>query len=178
MAERGDGIPVAGVVATEPVATTYIVRTEHPQIHLSWGSRMPAKPDKLKIRKRIDVWPLKVVLKADYDTATREFDYGCSVRVRCTRLRCITRFVCVKTFQFFRLSFLNSLSPPPLSLPHPLALPTQKKKTGQTAPWPLLPQHAAPKNRISQKIPSSQLLLSLSLWNMCPSWAQHPPQIH
>jgi len=85
MADYGNGIPIAGVMATESAATTYIVRSEHPQVYLSWGSRMPAKPDKLKIRKRIDVWPLKVVLKADYDTTTREFDYGCSVTVRYTR---------------------------------------------------------------------------------------------
>lgn len=96
MADFGSGVPMA----IEPAATTYIVRSEHPQVYLSWGSRMPAKPDKLKIRKRIDVWPLKVVLKADYDTAKREFDYGCSVSVRCTRLRFARVSVALNIFRF------------------------------------------------------------------------------
>ena len=34
-----------------------------PQIQLSWGSRMPVMPDKLKLRKRIDVFPLRFVLR-------------------------------------------------------------------------------------------------------------------
>jgi hypothetical protein len=100
MADYGNGIPITEVMATEPAATTYIVRSEHPQVYLSWGSRMPAKPDKLKIRKRIDVWPLKVILKADYDTGTREFDYGCSVMVRCIRLRFASVSVALKTSGF------------------------------------------------------------------------------
>lgn len=58
--------------------TRYLLRSDQPQVVLTWGSRMPAKPDKLKLRKRIE-WaplPIRVNLKADYDTETREFSYG------------------------------------------------------------------------------------------------------
>ena len=62
-----------------PHPPVYILRTEHPQVHLSWGSSMSKlKPDKLKLRRRVDAWPLRFVLKADYDTHTKEFSYGCS----------------------------------------------------------------------------------------------------
>lgn len=60
----------------------YLLRTEHPQVHLTWGSAAPAKPDKLKLRKSVTVWPVKFTLKADYSTVTKEIDYGCTARVR------------------------------------------------------------------------------------------------
>ena len=61
--------------------TVYVLRREHPQVQLTWASRFPSKVDKLKLRKRVHLFPVQVTLKADYDTNTREFEYGCSARV-------------------------------------------------------------------------------------------------
>lgn len=66
------------IVEPPPV---YLIRSEHPQIHLSWASHFPQKVDKLKLRKDIKFFPVKITLKADYSTATREFEYGCSAKV-------------------------------------------------------------------------------------------------
>ena len=60
--------------------TVYLLRSDHPQIRLTWASKFPAKVDKLKLRKRINLFPVRVTLMADYDTNTREFEYGCSAK--------------------------------------------------------------------------------------------------
>jgi hypothetical protein len=62
--------------------TIYLLRREHPQIQLTWASKFPRKVDKLKLRKAVTVFPIKVTLKADYDTNTKEFEYGCNAKVR------------------------------------------------------------------------------------------------
>ena len=59
----------------------YILRSEQPQVYLSWGSKMPACPDRLKLRKEVKLWPLKFTLKADYETRSRDFTYGISCKV-------------------------------------------------------------------------------------------------
>lgn len=72
-----------GLHPAPPPPTTRLLRSEHPQIILSSASRFPSKVDKLKLRKIVQIFPVRVTLKADYDTNTREFEYGCSARVRC-----------------------------------------------------------------------------------------------
>lgn len=73
------GIPaVPGLPQPE---TIYLLRREHPQIQLTWASKFPKKVDKLKLRKAVTVFPIKVTLKADYDTNTKEFEYGCHAKV-------------------------------------------------------------------------------------------------
>lgn len=59
----------------------YLLRSEQPQVYLSWGSQMPRAPDRLKLRKVVDFWPVRLTLKADYETRTREFSYGLSCKV-------------------------------------------------------------------------------------------------
>ncbi len=64
--------------------TTYLIRSDRPRVELTWASRFPRQVDRLKLRKHVELWPVPVraTLRADYDTARREFAYGCSVRVR------------------------------------------------------------------------------------------------
>lgn len=62
--------------------TSIILRQESPQIVLSSNSQFPKTLDKLKIRKRVQFFPIRVTLKADYETKNRAFSYGCSVKVR------------------------------------------------------------------------------------------------
>ena len=93
MAATADGVaglrnvppPTITAPALPPTAqeTVYLLRREHPQIQLTWASKFPTKVDKLKLRKQVNIFPIKFTLKADYDTNTREFDYGCSARVSC-----------------------------------------------------------------------------------------------
>ena len=61
---------------------TQLLHCEHPQVLLTWGSQLPVtfKPDKLKLRKHVDLWPIRVTLKADYETRTRDFTYGVSCK--------------------------------------------------------------------------------------------------
>ena len=84
MATGGDGDGINGTLAigNEPQPTVYLLRREQPQVQLTWASKFPSKPDKLKLRKEISVFPIKLTLKADYDTSSKEFDYGCSAKVR------------------------------------------------------------------------------------------------
>jgi hypothetical protein len=73
------GLPAAsGIIQPD---TVYLLRREHPQIQLTWASKFPHKVDKLKLRKAVTVFPIKVTLKADYDTNTKEFEYGCNAKV-------------------------------------------------------------------------------------------------
>lgn len=58
----------------------YVLRRDPPQVHLTWASKFPRKVDKLKIRKRVEIFPVAITLKADYDTNTKEFEYGCSAK--------------------------------------------------------------------------------------------------
>ena len=75
--------------------TVYLLRSDHPQVQVSWGSRLPAKPDKLKLRKYVDMWPIRFTLKADYDTASREFEYGLSCKARTRQcLLCAGHMTC------------------------------------------------------------------------------------
>jgi hypothetical protein len=77
-------ITSAGVAAASNLPqpdTVYLLRREHPQIQLTWASKFPKKVDKLKLRKAVTVFPIKITLKADYDTNTKEFEYGCNARV-------------------------------------------------------------------------------------------------
>ena len=80
----GDPIPAQNGIGTLPFPqpdTVYLLRHEHPQIKLTWASKFPHKVDKLKLRKQIKFFPVKFTLKADYDTNTREFEYGCRAQV-------------------------------------------------------------------------------------------------
>lgn len=51
------------------------------------GPALPAAPqvpralDRLKLRKVINIWPVRFTLKADYETTSREFTYGLSCKV-------------------------------------------------------------------------------------------------
>lgn len=72
----------SGILPDGAADTVYVLRREHPQVQLTWASKFPSKVDKLKLRKAVTLFPVKVTLKADYDTNTREFEYGCSARVR------------------------------------------------------------------------------------------------
>jgi hypothetical protein len=82
-----NGAGLSGVMDPLRAADTiYVLRSEHPQVQLTYASRFPQKVDKLKLRKVVKVFPIKITLKADYDTNTREFDYGCSAKVGCQLL--------------------------------------------------------------------------------------------
>jgi len=63
------------------IGRSMVLRRDSPQILLSSSSRFPNTLDKLKIRKRVNLFPLRVTLKADYETSNRAFTYGCSVKV-------------------------------------------------------------------------------------------------
>ena len=94
---------MAEAIGTDPFATPpatpalpqpdtiYVLRQEHPQIQVTWGSKFPAKVDKLKLRKQVKVFPVKFTLKADYDTNTREFEYGCRAQVSNINIVFLTR---------------------------------------------------------------------------------------
>jgi hypothetical protein len=69
-------------VGPHPGAAVYVLRSEQPQVYLSWGSQLPRALDRLKLRKVVTLWPLKFTLKADYTTHSREFSYGVSCKVR------------------------------------------------------------------------------------------------
>ena len=62
--------------------SVFTLRREQPQIMMSWASMFPKKFDKLKLRKRLKVWPVRITLKAEFDTTTNGFDYGWSIKVR------------------------------------------------------------------------------------------------
>ena len=53
--------------------------TQHPEVSVTWGSTFP---DKVKFRKLVGVWPLRLKLRADYCRVSRSFEYGCSCKVR------------------------------------------------------------------------------------------------
>jgi hypothetical protein len=91
-----------------PHETVYLLRREHPQVALTWSSKFPQKVDKLKLRKRIHLFPVSITLKADYDTNTREFEYGCSVKVS-EQLFSICFFVVVHVRPLIAL-YCNSVS--------------------------------------------------------------------
>lgn len=61
--------------------TSMMLRRDSPQIILSSNSQFPKTLDKLKIRKRVQFFPIRVTFKADYETKARTFTYGCSVKV-------------------------------------------------------------------------------------------------
>ena len=67
----------------------YVLRSESPKVELTWGSRMPAKPDKLKLRKRVDlgIVPIRFNMKVGwYDwraPASENISRGGSVRWAC-----------------------------------------------------------------------------------------------
>eukprot|EP00884_Botryococcus_braunii_P022070 jgi/Botrbrau1/8547/Bobra.0359s0011.1 len=50
---------------------------QHPELVLSWAASFP---DKLKFRKRLNLWPLQFILRADYSRRSRSFSYGCSCK--------------------------------------------------------------------------------------------------
>ena len=82
--EYNESVETASVSghADGEVGRSMVLRRESPQILLSSSSRFPSTLDKLKIRKRVHLFPLRVTLKADYETSSRSFTYGCSVKVR------------------------------------------------------------------------------------------------
>lgn len=61
-------------------SSSIVLRREAPTVVLSSNSTFPRSVDKLKLRRRIHVFPLRVTLKADWAVATRDFTYGCSVK--------------------------------------------------------------------------------------------------
>jgi hypothetical protein len=75
-------LPGGGNAGPRTPDTVYIVRRDSPRVELTCVSSFPAKPDRLKLRKDIMIFPVKLTLKADYVTETREFVYGMSARVR------------------------------------------------------------------------------------------------
>ena len=54
--------------------------TQHPEVFVTWGSTFP---DKIKLRKLVGIWPLRLKLRADYCRVSRSFEYGCSCKARC-----------------------------------------------------------------------------------------------
>ena len=60
--------------------TSSLVLRRSPMVVLSSNSTFPRSFDKLKIRRRINVFPLRLTLKADWEVATRNFVYGCSLK--------------------------------------------------------------------------------------------------
>ncbi|KAL4854252.1 putative oxidoreductase YhdF [Chlorella vulgaris] len=69
--------------AVEPPETRYLLRSEHPQVAVTWSTALISdrpKPDTLKLRKRVHAWPLEFTFRADYHTETRVFDYGLTCR--------------------------------------------------------------------------------------------------
>jgi hypothetical protein len=61
--------------------SSVVLRREAPTVLLSSNSQFPRSGfDKLKLRRRINVFPLRITLKADWAVATRDFTYGCSVK--------------------------------------------------------------------------------------------------
>ncbi len=44
---------------------------------ITWGSTFP---DKVKFRKLVGIWPLRLKLRADYCRVSRSFEYGCSCK--------------------------------------------------------------------------------------------------
>lgn len=85
-----------GVVAIPAPAPPHVpppphvlLRSEHPQVELSWSTALFSdrpKPDTLKLRKRVHAWPLEFTFKADYHTASREFSYGMMCRDQLIRV--------------------------------------------------------------------------------------------
>lgn len=76
-------VPVHSVEQANPQPRVMRLRSDHPQVELSWGTQLFSdrpKPDVLKLRKRVTAWPLEFTFKADYTTATREFSYGVMCR--------------------------------------------------------------------------------------------------
>lgn len=60
MAEGGG----EAVAAREP---HYLLRSEHPQVAVTWSTTLLSdrpKPDTLKLRKRVTAWPLEFTFKA------------------------------------------------------------------------------------------------------------------
>ena len=55
--------------------------TQHPEVFVTWGSSFP---DKIKFRKLVGIWPLRLKLRADYCRVSRSFEYGCSCKARCS----------------------------------------------------------------------------------------------
>jgi hypothetical protein len=52
---------------------------QHPEVFVTWGSTFP---DKIKFRKLVRLWPLRLKLRADYCRVSRTFEYGCSCKAR------------------------------------------------------------------------------------------------
>ena len=50
---------------------------QHPEVFITWGSTFP---DKVKFRKLVGIWPLRLKLRADYCRVSRSFEYGCSCK--------------------------------------------------------------------------------------------------
>ena len=44
--------------------------TQHPEVFVTWGSTFP---DKIKFRKLVGMWPLRLKLRADYCRVSRSF---------------------------------------------------------------------------------------------------------
>ncbi|KAK9806359.1 hypothetical protein WJX72_011351 [[Myrmecia] bisecta] len=63
--------------AHQPSSPRRLTVTSHPEVSFTWASNFP---DKVKFRKRLDIWPLRFMLRADYDRQHRSFQYGCSCK--------------------------------------------------------------------------------------------------
>ena len=68
---------VLQVLSNDRIAN-FVQSLDHPELVVSWGSEFP---DKLKLRKQVTLWPLRFKLRADYNRAARNFEYGCSCKV-------------------------------------------------------------------------------------------------
>ena len=65
---------------TQRLCMALVQVTQHPEVFFTWGSTFP---DKIKFRKLVGIWPLRLKLRADYCRVSRSFEYGCSCKVRC-----------------------------------------------------------------------------------------------
>lgn len=63
---RALAVPVAAGEPRPPPQTHYLLRSEHPQVEITWSTALLSerpKPDTLKLRKRVQAWPLEFTFK-------------------------------------------------------------------------------------------------------------------
>lgn len=76
--DRGQNIGVlrgsrGPIPAADPARTHRFCLAQHPQFLLTFSDDMPQK---IRLRKRITAWPLRLTLHADYSRRLRGFQYG------------------------------------------------------------------------------------------------------
>lgn len=75
---RGRAPDSAARGARRPAPFTPPQVIDRPEVCVTVASNFP---DRLRLLKRIHLFPLTLTLRADYVRRTREFEYGCSAQV-------------------------------------------------------------------------------------------------